>query len=64
MKILSILADLMVFMAVHELPTNKTHYRVYYDANIEFFRGSHIPYALLSATIATFFVMLLYTLCN
>ena len=48
----------MVFKAVHELLSNKTHYRLYYDANIEFFRGSHVPYDLLSATMALFFVII------
>ena len=57
-KILCVSTDLMVFTAVHELLSNKTHYRLYYDANIEFFRGSHVPYALLSATMALFFVII------
>jgi hypothetical protein len=51
-KILSVSTDLLVFTAVLELPGNKTHYRIYYDASVEFFRGSHIPYALLAATLA------------
>jgi hypothetical protein len=57
-KILSVSADLLVFAAVHELPGNKTHYRIYYDASIEFFKGPHIPYALLAATLAMVFVMI------
>ena len=57
-KILSVSTDLLVFTAVHELPANKTHYRIYYDANIEFFRGSHVPYALLAATLAIVFVVI------
>ena len=57
-KILSVSADLLVFTAVHELPDNKTHYRIYYDASVEFFRGSHIPYALLAATLAIVFIMI------
>ena len=56
-KILSVSTDLMAFTAVHELLTNETHYRLYYDANVELFRGSHVPYVLLSATMATFFVI-------
>ena len=57
-KILSVSTDLMAFTAVHELLTNKTHYRLYYDANIELFRDSHIPYALLPATMAILFVII------
>ena len=57
-KILNVSTDLLVFTAVHELPGNQTHYRVYYDANVEFFRGSHIPYALLAALLAIIFVMI------
>ena len=56
-KILSVSTDLLVFTAVHELPTNKTHYRIYYDANVELLRGSHIPYALLAITLVTVFVI-------
>ena len=57
-KILSVSADLLVFTAVHELPDNKIHYRIYYDASLEFFRGYHIPYALLAATLAIVFIMI------
>ena len=57
-KILSVSTDLLVFTAVYELPGNQTHYRIYYDASVEFFRGSHIPYALLAATLAIVFVMI------
>ena len=57
-KILSVSVDLLVFTAVHELPDNKTHYRIYYDASLEFFRGYHIPYALLAATLAIVFIMI------
>ena len=57
-KILSVSADLLVFTAVHQLPDNKTHYRIYYDVSVELFRGSHIPYALLAATLAIVFIMI------
>ena len=57
-KVLTMSTDLLVFTAVHELPDNKTHYRIYYDASVEFFRGSHIPYALLAATLAIVFIMI------
>ena len=57
-KILSVSIDLLLFTAVHELPANKIHYRIYYDANVELFRGSHIPYALLAVTLTTVFVII------
>ena len=57
-KILSVSTDLMVFTAIHELQINKSHYRLYYDADVNFFRGYHIPYALLSATLAAFFIII------
>ena len=34
-KILSVYTDLMVSTPVHELYLNKTHYRLYYDANVK-----------------------------
>ena len=43
---------------MHELPDNETHYRIYYDASEEFFCESHIPYALLAATLAIVFIMI------
>ena len=43
---------------MHELPDNKTHYRIYYDASEEFLCGSHIPYALLAATLAIVFIII------
>ena len=36
-KILCVSTDLMLFTSVHELQTNQSHYRLYYDASIEFF---------------------------
>ena len=57
-KILSVSANLLVFTAVYELPDNKIHYRIYNDERVEFFHGSHIPYALLAATLAIVFVMI------
>ena len=57
-KILCILTDLMLFTSVHELQTNQSHYRLYYDAILEFFRGYHLPFAILSVTLATFFVII------
>ena len=55
---LCVLTDLMLFTSVHELQTNQSHYRLYYDASIEFFRGYHLPFAILSVTLATFFVII------
>ena len=46
-KILSVLADWMIFTAVHELQTNKSHYRVCYDANLEYSCGYHLSFAIL-----------------
>ena len=43
-KILSVCADLMVSTPVHELYSNKTHYRLYYDANVKFGDRYHIPF--------------------
>ena len=57
-KILNVSADLLIFTAVHQLPDNKTHYRNYYDASVELFHGSHIPYALLAALLAIVFIMI------
>ena len=47
-KILSVCTDLMLSTPVHELYSNKTHYRLYYDANVKFGDRSHIPFLVLS----------------
>ena len=47
-KILSVCADLMVSTPVHELHSNKTHFRLYYDANVKFGDRYHIPFLALS----------------
>ena len=55
-KILSVSMDLMLFTPVHELHSNKHHYRLYYAANIKFFTNYHIPYALLSTALLIFLI--------
>ena len=47
-KILSVCADLMVSTPVHELHSNKTHYSLYYNANVKFGDRYHIPFLALS----------------
>ena len=57
-KVLTVSTDLMFFTSVHELLSNKSHYRLYYDANVQFFRGHHLPYALLSSTLLIFLIII------
>ena len=55
-KVLTVSTDLMIFTSVHELHSNKSHYRLYYAANVEFLRGPHVPYALLSSALLIFLI--------
>ena len=50
-KILSVCTDLIVSTPVHELYSNKTHYRLYYDANVKFGDRYHIPFLVLSLVL-------------
>ena len=54
-KVWSVSVDLMLFTPVYELNSNRTHYRVYYDSNLLYLRGDHVPYAALSVFLFTFF---------
>ena len=56
-KILSTSIDLMLTTHVHKLHSNKTQYRLYYAGNIEFLHGDHIPYAALSLSMLTVFIV-------
>ena len=56
-KILSTSTDLMLATYVHKLHSNKTQYRLYYAGNIEFLHGDHIPYAALSVSMFTIFIV-------
>jgi hypothetical protein len=56
-KILSTSTDMMLATRVHRLHSHKIQYRLYYAGNIEFLRGDHIPYAALSLSMFTVFIM-------
>ena len=55
-RLLSVSMDLMLSTEVHELHSNKSKYRLYYDGNIEFLRGEHIPFAMLSIFLTLLFI--------
>ena len=42
---------------MHKLHSNKTQYRLYYAGNIEFLHGDHIPFAALSLSMLTVFIV-------
>ena len=50
-KILYVCAVLIISTPVHELHSNKTHYRLYYDANVKFGDRYHIPFLALSLVL-------------
>ena len=56
-KILSTSTDLMLATHVHKLHSNKTQYRLYYAGNIEYLHGDHVPYAALSVSMFTVFIV-------
>ena len=56
-KILSTSIDLMLTTHVHKLHSNKPQYRLYYAGNIEFLHGDHIPFAALSLSMLTVFIV-------
>ena len=57
-KILSVCTDLMASTPVHELHSNKTYYRLYYDANIKFGDKYHIPFLALSLVLFLLFIVI------
>ena len=57
-KILSVSVDLMYATPVYELFSNKTRYRVFYDSNMLFLQGEHLPYAVLSLLLLVFFILI------
>ena len=56
-KILSTSTDMMLATPVHRLHSKKIQYRLYYAGNIEFLYGDHIPYATLSFSMFTVFIV-------
>ena len=56
-KILSTSTDMMLATPVYRLHSKKIHYRLYYAGNIKFLYGDHIPYAALSFSMLTVFIV-------
>ena len=57
-KILNVCVDLMLSTPVHELHSNKTHYRLYYDANVKFGDRYHIPFLVLSLILFLLLILI------
>ena len=61
MKILSLTADIMT-VSVAETPNREKHLYFYYDANLDYLRGQHLIFALLSLLLCFVFVILPFLL--
>ena len=57
-KILSVCVDLMISTPVYALHSNKTHYRLYYDANVKFGDRYHIPFLILSLVLFLLLILI------
>ena len=61
MKILGLTADIMT-VSVAETPNREKHLYFYYDANLDYLRGQHLIFALLSLLLCFVFVILPFLL--
>ena len=57
MKILGLMLDIMT-VSMAETPSGERHLYFYYDANLEYLRGQHFFFALLSLLLSFVFVIL------
>ena len=56
-KVLSVSSDLLMFTHTYSLD-GVTSTRLYYDPTLPYFRGKHLPYALLATFFLTLFVII------
>ena len=61
MKILALMLDIMT-VSMAETPSGERHLYFYYDANLEYLRGQHFFFALLSLLLSFVFVILPFLL--
>ena len=62
-KILGVSFQILPFTATHDVAGNNLkHYYCGYDASIEYFGATHLPYALLAIAISSIFVVLPFLL--
>ena len=58
-KILGVSVQILAFTATYDVAGNRLqHYYTYFDGTMEYFGPAHLPYALLSITISSVFVVL------
>ena len=61
-KFLSVSFDLLIPTMLYTPDGTPIGLYLYYDANVQYFHGHHLPYALLALTVLTVFILLPLTL--
>ena len=57
-KLLNVSFDLLIFTRLYTADGHSVRFYLYYDPNVKYFRGEHLPYAILALTVLVLFILL------
>ena len=57
-KLLSVSFDLLIFTRLYIADGHSVRFYLYYDPNVKYFHGKHLPYAILALMVLVLFILL------